>query len=83
MNLKNENTQIVNEAYLNSLEEDFKKALEERKEKKKGKTTPQNTKMVNAEYMCSMQEDLTNAIEETIKKQHEKRKKEELEIDEK
>ena len=68
---------------MNSLEEDLKKALEETDKNKKGKTSPQNAQMVNAEYMCSMQEDLTNAIEETIKKQHEKRKKEELEIDEK
>lgn len=64
------------------MEEDFKKAVEEIEKNKKEKTIPQNTQMVNSEYMCSMQEDLTEAIEETIKKQHEKRKKEELEIGE-
>lgn len=68
---------------MNSLEEDFKKALEETDKNKKGKTSFQNNQMVNAKYMCSMQENFTNAIEETIKKQHEERKKEELEIDEK
>lgn len=81
-NVKNKQTQLVNDTYLNSLEENLKKAVEEIEKNKKEKTIPQNTQMVNSEYMCLMQEDLTKAIEETIKKQHEKRKKEESEIGE-
>lgn len=67
---------------MNSLERDFKKIVEDIDKNKKREVITQNSQMVNSEYMCSMQEDLTKAIEETIKEQHDKRKKEEMEIGE-
>lgn len=67
---------------MDSLEKDFKKAVEEIYQNKKIEVIQKNTQMVNSEYMCSMQEDLTKEIEKTIKEQHEKRKKEEPEIGE-
>lgn len=67
---------------MNSLEKDFKKAVEDIEKNKKREVIQENNQMVNSEYMCSMQEDLTKEIEKTIKEQHEKRKKDGFEIGE-